>query len=89
MTCTCKEGESCPQCRQTGGAKARVFKKGQMFKGKKILSLKKTKNGATLAKLSGKKGSVVYRFVKGSSDKYLKKIRSKARRSRSKSRSRR
>jgi len=72
----------------TGGAKAKTFKKGQNVHGRRILSVKKTKNGAQLAKFSGKKkGTYVYRFVKGSSPAYLKKLRTKRSRSASRKRS--
>src|SRR6185312_14894541 len=71
---------------QTGGGK--VPKKGQKFHGRKVLSVKKTKNGAVLAKFSGKqKGTHVYRFVKGASPSYMKKLRTKRSRSASRKRS--
>lgn len=68
----------------TGGAK--VPKKGQKFHGRKVLSLKKAKNGSMLAKFSGKKkGTYVYRFVKGASPAVMKKLRAKRSASRKRS----
>ncbi len=71
---------------QVGGGK--VPKKGQKFHGRKVLSVKKAKNGSVLAKFSGKqKGTYVYRFVKGASPAYMKKLRTKRSRSASRKRS--